>query len=70
MPDLARKMPKSAVELIEKMVKKQPDERPTLLEVLTDEALPQDAILQSLFPLLSNHKSSVKLQLMRHLSTL
>ena len=37
---LVDKMPDEAVILIEKMVRKEPDERPTLLEVLTSEWLP------------------------------
>lgn len=41
-----------------------------LLEVLTSESLPQDEILRNLMPHLSNHKSSVKLQLMRFLGML
>lgn len=60
-------MPDSAKILIEKMIKKRPEERPTLLKVLQDEKLPQDEILKKLQPHLQNHKSSVKLQLMRFL---
>ena len=67
---LAKKMPIEAVTLIEKMIKAEADKRPTLLEVLTSEALPQDEILKSLLPHLANHKSSVKLQLMRFLGML
>ena len=67
---LVDKMPDEAVILIEKMVRKEPDERPTLLEVLTSEWLPQDEILKKLKPHLQNHKSSVKLQLMRFLGML
>jgi len=70
LPSLAKEMPEGAVNLIEKMIKKRPQDRPTPLEVLTSEALPQDEILQSLMPHLSNHKSSVKLQLMRFLGML
>ena len=47
---LVDKMPDEAVILIEKMVRKEPDERPTLLEVLTSEWLPQDEILKKLKP--------------------
>ena len=70
LPSLARSMPEDAITLIEKMVKKEPDERPNLLEVLTCEFLPQDEILKNLQPHLQNHKSSVKLQLMRFLHNL
>ena len=63
-------MPDEAVVLIEKMVAEEPDERPSLLEVLTSESLPQDEILKKLKPHLINHKSSVKLQLMRYLGCL
>ena len=48
LPSLARSMPEDAITLIEKMVKKEPDERPNLLEVLTCEFLPQDEILKNL----------------------
>jgi len=69
-PQLASKMPEEAVILIEKMVKREPENRPNLLEVLTSEFLPQDEILKKLKPHLNNHKSSVKLQLMRYLGFL
>ena len=45
---MARSVPEDAITLIEKMVKKEPDERPNLLEVLTCEFLPQDEILKNL----------------------
>ena len=60
-------MPESAVTLIERMIKKEPDERPTLIDVLTGDLLPIDEILKKVKPHLINHKSSVKLQLMRFL---
>ena len=63
-------MPEQAVALIEKMIKKDPDQRPTLLEVLTNDSLPQDEILRKVMPHLRNHKSSVKLLLMRFLGNL
>ena len=40
LPTAAKNMPSEAVSLIEKMVKRKPDDRPTLLEVLTSESLP------------------------------
>ena len=36
----AKNMPFNAIALIEKMIKKEPDARPTLLKVLQDEKLP------------------------------
>lgn len=68
LPSLADTMPPRVVTLIEKMIKRQPDQRPNLLEVLHDPLLPQDEILKKLLPHLINHKSSVKLDLIRHLS--
>lgn len=56
--------------LIEKMIKKQASQRPTLLEILTSADLPQDEILEGLMQHLKNHKSSVKLQLFQQLSRL
>lgn len=52
------------------MVQKEPEKRPSLLTVLFHEALPQDDVLKNLLPHLMNHKSAVKLQLMRHLTSL
>ena len=52
------------------MIKKDPDQRPTLLEVLTNDSLPQDEILKKVMPHLRNHKSSVKFSLMRYLVNL
>ena len=69
-PSLAKTMPEEAVTLIEKMIKKDPEQRPTLLEVLTNDSLPQDEILRKVLPHLQNHKSSVKLNLMRYLGNL
>lgn len=63
-------MPEQAVSLIEKMIKKQASQRPTLLEILTSADLPQDEILEGLMQHLKNHKSSVKLQLFQQLSRL
>ena len=40
LPSLVSDMPSEAVSLIEKMIKKDPNERPTLIEVLTSESLP------------------------------
>lgn len=68
--DVAKKMPSEAVTLIEKMTQKEPEKRPPLIDVLTSEFLPQDEILSKLFHHLRNHKSSVKLQLMRFLASL
>lgn len=70
LPELAVKMPRGAVALIEDMVQKEPEKRPSLLTVLFHEALPQDDVLKNLLPHLKNHKSAVKLQLMRHLTSL
>ena len=60
-------MPGPVVTLIEKMIKKLPDARPNLLDVLHDPLLPQDEVLKKLQPHLNNHKSSVKLDLVRNL---
>ena len=70
LPSLADKMPQAAVTLIKDMVKKDAELRPSLLELLFHEALPQDEVLKNLLPHLQNHKSAVKLQLMRHLTSL
>ena len=40
LPSLVSSMPADAVVLIEKMIKKDPNLRPTLVEVLTSESLP------------------------------
>lgn len=48
LPSLTKQMPEQAVSLIEKMIKKQASQRPTLLEILTSADLPQDEILEGL----------------------
>ena len=66
-PSLLDKMPRSVVALIEKMIKKKPDDRPNLMDILHDPLLPQDEVFKKLIPHLHNHKSSVKLDLIRNL---
>lgn len=66
-PSLLDKMPRSVVALIEKMIKKKPDDRPNLMDILNDPLLPQDEVFKKLIPHLHNHKSSVKLDLIRNL---
>mmetsp|Transcript_10996 Transcript_10996/g.14867 ORF Transcript_10996/g.14867 Transcript_10996/m.14867 type:complete len:167 (-) Transcript_10996:2768-3268(-) len=70
LPSLTKTMPPGAVVLIEKMIKKQPSQRPKLIELLTSSDLPQDEIIESLMTHLRNHKSAVKLQLFHELSRL
>lgn len=46
--NLAKKMPLKAKQLVEKMVTQIPDERPTVLEVLTGDLVPPDIGLENI----------------------
>ena len=52
------------------MVKQDPDERPTVLDVLTGDHIPQDKGFEQMKELLENHKNPEKLKLMRFLCQL
>ena len=67
---LPKEMEDKTKPLIEQMVKQDPDERPTVLDVLTGDHIPQDKGFEQMKELLENHKNPEKLKLMRFLCQL
>lgn len=67
---LAKKMEPNVVLLIERLISGDPEKRPTIMEVLTSELLPQEEVLSKLQQHLLNHKNPLKLRLIRFLAAL
>jgi hypothetical protein len=63
-------MEPNVVILIERLISIDPEKRPTVMEVLTSELLPQEEIFEKLQQHLVNYKNPMKLKLMRFLCQL
>jgi len=56
--------------LVERLISLDPEKRPTVMEVLTSELLPQEEIYEKLTKQLVNYRNPMKLKLMRFLTQL